>query len=114
MLAPLLRSRVRGRHTAARASGGFSRPDGGTDHFDGVIVGAGTIAERARSAEVHEAARAVVERLEPDDYAVYVCDFMEEGRRRAGDAWSYADITTVLYAATELLQPESYLEIGVR
>ena len=36
------------------------------------------------------------------------------GRSRAGDSWRYADITTTLAAATELLDPSSYLEIGVR
>jgi predicted O-methyltransferase YrrM len=34
--------------------------------------------------------------------------------RRFGDSWCYADIVTALLAAAQLLQPQSYLEIGVR
>ena len=49
-----------------------------------------------------------------DAYVDYVAAFTRAGATRSGAAWRYADITTVLAAASELLQPTSYLEIGVR
>ena len=52
--------------------------------------------------------------LEQDDYVDYVRRFVDTGRAAAGEHWRYADITTVLAAASRLLQPRSYLEIGVR
>jgi len=56
----------------------------------------------------------LLSRLDPDAYARYVIDFYQRGLERYGDKWGYADIVTALLALSERMQPESYLEIGVR
>jgi len=107
---------ARGRsHTADRVEATFKRGEaGGIDYYDGVVVGAGTIGERALDPATREAVASVLERLEPDDYLEYTRAYVETGRRLCGEAWRYADIVTVLHAAAALLKPTSYLEIGVR
>ena len=41
-------------------------------------------------------------------------EFYDEGLRRFGERWGYADIVTVLLGLAEILKPRRYLEIGVR
>jgi predicted O-methyltransferase YrrM len=53
-------------------------------------------------------------RLQPDDYLRYLIRFYEDGLRRFGAAWRYADIVTVLLHLSASLKPRRYLEIGVR
>ncbi|HOG45122.1 MAG TPA: class I SAM-dependent methyltransferase [Anaerolineae bacterium] len=55
-----------------------------------------------------------MERLEPDDYLRYLSSYCRAGLERFGDTWRYADLGTAVLAAALVLQPESYLEIGVR
>jgi predicted O-methyltransferase YrrM len=52
--------------------------------------------------------------LATDEYVEYLHAFYQESIRRFGDNWVYLDIVNVLYAAAKTLQPENYLEIGVR
>lgn len=90
-------------------------PDGGTpDYYGPAHLGAATIGHLAGAQDVHDAVLAILDRLAPDDYADYVARVMREGRGVAGESWRYADIATVLCAASRLLRPNSYLEIGVR
>ena len=77
-------------------------------------MGAGTLGELALSPALHDEAWAIVDRLEPDDNVSHVSDFVAEGRRLAGQEWRYVDIASALAAATELLRPSAYLEVGVR
>jgi predicted O-methyltransferase YrrM len=56
----------------------------------------------------------LLRRLDPDAYAHYVIDFYKNGLERFGDKWGYADIVTAILALSERMQPEAYLEIGVR
>lgn len=114
MALPRVLSRSRARHTSARSPACFEREGRGAEHYDGVVIGAATLGAHACSAEVHEATRELLARLDVDDYVAYVNAFMEDGRVRAGDGFQYADIVTVLCSASRLLRPESYLEIGVR
>lgn len=86
----------------------------GTDYYSGVVVGAETIGALALSESTHEEVRNVLALLDRDDYTDYVATFMDAGRGRAGAAWQYADIVTVLAAAARLVSPRTYLEIGVR
>jgi predicted O-methyltransferase YrrM len=79
-----------------------------------VVVGAATVGELALDPITRDQALTTLAKLEPDDYADYVRDFVGVGTARADDRWRYADILTALSAAATLLQPESYLEIGVR
>jgi predicted O-methyltransferase YrrM len=100
--------------TQRRVESGFEREGAGIDYYGGVLVGAETIAERALDPTLLDAVIADVAAMEHDDYVHYVRAFTSAGRAVAGAAWRYADIVTVLAAATELLRPQSYLEIGVR
>ena len=92
----------------------YHREQEGIDYYDGVVVGAGTIGDRACDPATATAAMAALEPLHEDDYLRYLRDYVQTGRRLGGERWRYADIVTVLFAAAELLQPASYLEIGVR
>ena len=109
-----LRRRARGaQHTADRVSSAPQAPSG-VDFYGPAGVGAATIGELATRTDVLDDVLSLLGRLEQDDYVDYVRGFVERGRAAAGDAWRYADITTVLAAATRLLRPQAYLEIGVR
>ena len=101
-------------HVSERVEVGFDRASPGIDYFDGIVIGAGAIGERALDPATARSAEAIIERLEPDDHATYSRDFAAAGRRLCGESWRYADIVTVLHAAADLLKPSSYLEIGVR
>jgi predicted O-methyltransferase YrrM len=102
------------RPTDVRVRAAFARSGEGLDYYDGVVVGPETLGARALAPPTLERVLGTLRLLEPDDYVVYVTGFVAAGRRQAGESWRYADILTVLAAAGELLQPESYLEIGVR
>lgn len=100
-------------HTTDVVARAFERGDG-IDYYGRVVVGAETIGRRALARETLDSALATLGRLEADDYLEYVTAYVEAGRRLAGAAWAYADVVTALQAAAELLEPQSYLEIGVR
>ena len=79
-----------------------------------VMLGAGTLGKRSTEAACLREVVSIVERLDPDDYIRYLLAYYRAGLSRFGEAWEYADILTVLRAASELLQPQNYMEIGVR
>jgi predicted O-methyltransferase YrrM len=99
--------------TEVRVSSAF-RHDGEQDYYGGVLTGATTIGSLALDPAVHTDAWHTLERLHADDYMAYVRTYVAAGRDAAGESWRYADVVTVLAAATRLLRPSSYLEIGVR
>lgn len=103
-----------GSHTEDRVARNFKRSDEGLDYYDGVVVGADAIGDRAAAPQTKDRVDELLASLERDDYMAYVDDFVVRGREVVGPAHRFADITTVLCAASELLQPTSYLEIGVR
>jgi len=107
-------ARARSRATATAASAAQTGTLREIDYYGGVVVGAETIGMLALSKSTHEEVRRILALLDGDDYSDYVRSFMDAGRGRAGDAWQYADIVTVLSAAAQLLLPRTYLEIGVR
>lgn len=100
--------------TPARATHAFDRAEDARGYHGGPVLGASTLGELALSPALHDEAWAIVDRLEPDDNVSHVRDFVAEGRRLAGREWRYVDIASALAAATELLRPSSYLEVGVR
>jgi predicted O-methyltransferase YrrM len=111
----VFRTLARGRrHTNARSRFADDPPPASLDYYNGVVVGASAIGDRALSRDAYERTLAILDRLERDDYVDYVRAFVARGYELAGDDWRYADITTALYAAAEALRPDSYLEIGVR
>lgn len=86
----------------------------GPDYYGGAFVGASAIGAYAMLPEAMAGAGAIMENLTDDPYAAYVKGFVAHGRTHAGDRWEFADMVSAVYAASSLLQPESYLEIGVR
>ncbi len=86
----------------------------GTPWLDPVQLSAKTVASAAT--DVHSVARvlAVLDRLTEDDYLTYLRAYYRSGLDKFGSYWKYADLLTVLHAATSLIQPKNYLEIGVR
>jgi predicted O-methyltransferase YrrM len=108
----LARSRPRP-HTTARLSSAAPTTRG-IDFYGAATVGAETVGALATDAALLAETLELVGRVADDDYVAYVRGFVKAGRRAAGDAWRYADITTALAAAARLLGPASYLEIGVR
>jgi hypothetical protein len=56
----------------------------------------------------------ILQKLEPDSYVRFLLAYYKAGLSRFGDRWRYADITTVLLAASVLMHPQHYLEVGVR
>lgn len=79
-----------------------------------VMLGPATIGELATSGECLAKAMEIIGQLAPDDYMRYLSAYYRAGQNRFGASWRYADIVTALQACAQLVQPESYLEIGVR
>jgi predicted O-methyltransferase YrrM len=88
--------------------------DAGNQWYALTIGGASTLGQYAVGGEVVRDALGVLERLSADRYHDYVCGFYRAGLQRFGDRWQYADINTALIAIARVLQPRTYLEIGVR
>jgi predicted O-methyltransferase YrrM len=87
-----------------------------TQWYPEPLVGAPTLANFIVEAPYRYIPMAVqlLRELTPDEYARYTIEFYEEGLRRYGGRWNYADIVTVLLGLAEALRPRRYLEIGVR
>lgn len=87
---------------------------GGKQWYPPLMLSANAIGERAVAHQHAAEALHLVRSLEADDYCRYLVGYYEEGLKRFGERWRYADIVTVLLALSEVLKPQSYLEIGVR
>lgn len=92
----------------------FTGSTTGPAWFSPALLGPTTLLREATKASVVREMLGVLEQLEPDDYTRYLVDFCGEGLRRYPDSWYYADISTVLLAASRLVGPSTYVEIGVR
>jgi predicted O-methyltransferase YrrM len=93
---------------------GFTRGGGASNWYDPILLNPATVGGLATDKATLERVAALLAKLEPDDYQQFVTSYYREGLTRYGGAWVYADILTVLSAASQLLRPERYLEIGVR
>jgi predicted O-methyltransferase YrrM len=87
---------------------------GNSDWYSPLMISAAMVGRDAQGRRQIEAAQQLMERLTPDEYSEFMVQFYAEGLRRFGDAWSFADLVTVLLASTEWLKPRRYLEVGVR
>jgi predicted O-methyltransferase YrrM len=99
------------RHFSAQTS--FLAPDLG-DWYPPVLIGPSTIGSKATDTSCLQEAIQIIRQLEPDDYVKYLLSYYRTGLERFGSNWKYADIITVLLATAQLIQPQDYLEIGVR
>ena len=86
----------------------------GNQWYAPAIAGASTFAAEAVDPATVQRALDVLQQLTPDAYAEYVATFYRAGLQRHRARWRYADINTVLLVLAGGLQPQSYLEIGVR
>lgn len=57
---------------------------------------------------------AVLQKLTPEPYADATMDHHWAGLERFGEGWDFVDLPLLAFAAARMLQPERYLEIGVR
>ena len=84
------------------------------DFYGAVMLNPSTLARIATATATWREILAFHGQLASDEYVEYLDAFYREGVRRFGDHWVYMDIVNVLYAAAKTVQPERYLEIGVR
>ena len=73
-----------------------------------------TLANAAMSEEAAHAVMGVLDKLTSNEEIVNQQVFYRWAEVKFGRHWRFADITTVLWAAATLIQPDNYLEIGVR
>ncbi|MDZ4279029.1 MAG: class I SAM-dependent methyltransferase, partial [Dehalococcoidia bacterium] len=73
-----------------------------------------TLGAAALSSEAATFVSAVLAKLTPTQDIVRQQFFYEVGQGKFGPYWRYADILTALRAASTMIRPNSYLEIGVR
>ena len=90
------------------------RTENGIQWYPPLMLSASALAESALGIEKINNALQLIQSLNLDDYCNYLVVYYQEGVKRFGSSWRYADIVTVLLALTETLKPKSYLEIGVR
>ena len=79
-----------------------------------VLLGPESVAEVATEQETLREVVSTLRLLERDDYSDYLLEYYQAGLEKFGANWRYTDICSVLYSLGKLLQPSSYLEIGVR
>jgi predicted O-methyltransferase YrrM len=82
--------------------------------FEPVFVTAGAVLRLAARPPILRAVLSTLGKLQPDDYLEFVTEYMSRGTEQLGESWGYADLLTVLQASASVLEPEAYLEIGVR
>lgn len=86
----------------------------GKNFYGSVPLTARTLADFIASPSTWESLLSFHHQLATDEYVHYVDNLYRHGRSRFGSSWNYYDITNVVFGTALLLQPESYLEIGVR
>ena len=92
----------------------FSQHEALGSWYAPVMLDPETIFRRARQPSTVKKVLSVLEALRPDSYSVYISTYLREGLEKYGSDWSYLDILNVLVACSDLIQPRTYLEIGVR
>jgi predicted O-methyltransferase YrrM len=86
----------------------------GTQWLAPVQISAGTIGNLATDFRTKKQVLDLLHRLSSDDYLEYLKQYYEAGLEKFAESWDYADLLTFLHAATRLVKPRAYLEIGVR
>ncbi len=86
----------------------------GTPWLEPVQLAANAIAKLASDSTTIESVLGIMTRLTDDDYLVYLRQYYRAGLRKFQSHWGYADLLTFLHAASRLIEPSNFLEIGVR
>ncbi len=91
-------------------------PEGETEWYPPVMIGAGAVGSTiATDCKRYLAmAEGLLRQLEPDEYVEYLRKYYKLGIEKFGDDWGYVDIVTAVLGLSQILRPNSYLEIGVR
>ncbi len=84
------------------------------ESYDPVMISGSMLGRLALAPDTLRRAVEIMDHLEPDQYLKFLRAYYRLGLKRYGENWRYADIVTVLLACALLIQPENYLEIGVR
>lgn len=94
---------------------GLGTPQIGGQFDPGLIqsVNLQTIREAAMSEEAHAFLTDLLQRLTPERDISAQRAYYELSQAQFGKHWQYADLAHVLWAASTLIRPASYLEIGV-
>jgi predicted O-methyltransferase YrrM len=87
---------------------------GATQWYEPVQVSSANLLSLAKSSQTIKKTLATLKRLSPDDYLEYIIGYYRAGLKKFKKTWEYSDLLTHLQAASQLLQPQHYLEIGVR
>jgi len=89
---------------------------GATDWYPGPMIGAVALGREIAASGAGNVGKALalLERLEKDDYSLFMIDYYRDGLARFGEAWGYADLITVLIGLAPVIRPRAYLEVGVR
>lgn len=82
--------------------------------YNAVQLSANNLHNLANTAESIKRTLSTLKRLTPDDYLNYIVGYYKAGLQKFKNDWQYSDLLTHLQAAAKLMQPKSYLEIGVR
>ncbi len=101
-------------HPPPLARGATMPPGDWQESYHPVMLSGAILGRLALDPDTLGRAMEIMEHLESDQYLEFLRAYYRLGRERYGSAWRYADIVTVLLACALLIQPESYLEIGVR
>lgn len=88
--------------------------DVAASYYGKVILNPKTVAKAATSDAVWQEILSFHSQLVTDDYTRYLDGFYRTSRERFGSDWVYYDIVNIVYAASKLVKPERYMEIGVR
>ena len=102
------------RRSAPAPVGGLAYLEADNQWYRPLLAGVSSIPPHVCGAAAVRRSLDVLDRLECDAYHTYVMNFYRAGLARVGEAWAYADLYTTLSGLARLLQPASYLEIGVR
>jgi predicted O-methyltransferase YrrM len=89
-------------------------PEAAVQWYSPALIGAEQLAAVLFTGGHISEAQRLLSVLDPDDYSRFLMKFYDEGLKRFGPTWRYADIVTVLLCLSRLLKPSRYLEIGVR
>jgi predicted O-methyltransferase YrrM len=98
--------------SADEAGSCFHRKEFG-EWYRPAVLGPSTIGKYAMSATALSKVIEILHLLEPDNVIKYLLAYYEEGLKKYGEVWCYADVATVLVAIAQLMRPQRYLEVGV-
>jgi predicted O-methyltransferase YrrM len=85
-----------------------------TQWLEPVQLSAGDLLKLSTHPKVLQNLLETLKKISPDNYLEYMIAYYEHGLTQFGENWSYCDLLTTLQAATNLIKPVNYLEIGVR